>query len=499
MSVETKERLKSAEHQLASSQALYHSRDLLYQRIGSDIPGPDGNKPQIKIEENPLKVALTREAVEKSQLRILIHITELEAEIANLNLIDLAEDYLDTLKKKEAELQELRRLSRHLTPQIIARYEESLSRITVRQETDKELREGLQLLEDRRKQEEEQRRFPKITINMASGEVTATILDESKQARFLERDIETLAFLAAERGQPVVAHVLVEKMRELGFNVGHHTSATIKILRSRLEPDPDKPQIILSFGESSGRRYQLRGNVEFIERAGKGGQPEREEDRGLWPVPGSRLDALQAMIELADVSLAPVLDLLGSDKKNRRLHWATALRALNHAVSKLHMRIAHNVANPAERKIWQSLQDLTQERRNERIVRKSRAWLEKWFQERRPAPSPKKVELVDIDQSRLQALRLVLENPEATIAEVIATLPKTKKGVDFNIQQARVSVVNTMRRIYSRAIRGIMTAEQRQLWDVIRRLTGGDYSDEKTKRIAAEKLNTWFEERKSVK
>lgn len=502
MSAEIKDQTELLQTQLDKSKTLFESRSLLYKRIGTDIPDEKGRVPVIKEDTNPLKVALAKDAVERSQLRILEKIERLEIKLSDLKLIDLAEKYVQSLDQKRTELDNLQRLRRHLSPQVVANHEESFNIFRDRPKYEEDLKKGLQLLALQKEQEaeikrqdEERQKMPMITINSTTGKVSTRIVDDHREAVFTEGDIRVLTLLAAESGNLISAPTLGRRLRELNLiTTTQNPSQVITRLRRNLEPNPKTPQVILSSGRSISMCYRLRGQVEFIEVQEQNTDLETVKNKGLKSVPRSRLEALRAIIDLPETNLSTVISLLGSDKNNRPLHWATALYAMRNAINKLYMRIAHQTVTPEEFTVWQVMQKLANEQKNERVVGKTKVWVETWFKDRKPIKMEKKG-LIEIGQERLEALHLIMNNPGATIKEIISALPKTKKGKDFTPQQAKVSLVNTIRRVYARVLRGTITPAEQQLWEEIKIFVEGEYSNEKTKIVASEKLKESFKER----
>ncbi|MDD2823540.1 MAG: hypothetical protein PHQ59_05705 [Candidatus Daviesbacteria bacterium] len=501
MSLELKNELAVFQAHLDTANAIFDSRGDLYKRIGTNQISPKGIEPRIKEEDNPLKVGLAREAVYKSQLRIVGYILELREKVGEAKLLVDAEDYLKIRDRKKDELDKLRGLSRHLSPEIVKKQEDAYRLFENRQNTDEGLKRGLQLLEERRKQEEEallakaqQARVPNITVKRSSGEVLVDVLEmPSKRCRITSEQVAALGLFASEPNQTISALTFTKKIREfglLGASLGYNT---IQRLRSALEIDPRNPSIIISTGSKAKMQYHLQGSISFIDdQEIQSPALGVKKDQINKSVPESRLKALTALINNPRISFTQLIELLGPDKNHRKLHSGNAKYALIRAVDTLRVNISTRKATPEEAKLWQDFNIETQETMYSKVGEKIKAKINKWFEENKPPSAAPKVGSVEIEPEKLTAIKLIIEHPEITIDGLIDALPLTKSGRRLTGHQAQVSIYNIIRRLCGRGRTGAGTPEEQQIWSLIKEFAGENYHDQKARVVACEKINQWF-------
>lgn len=462
-------------------------RESLYLRVGTC---------RIKEEDSPIKVGETRARLRASQARIESRVVETQEEIDRINLIKQAESYLSLVDKKRRDLEKILSLREHLSPATVERYERDYKALLARPGEDPELKKAVGVFKEEKRREEEERKTPKISIDIAERRVRVKIRETIRAENFTETIFRTFLHLQERINQDVPSAKIAQVIQNAPGNRDLRPFEVVNIIWRCLEPNPENPQLITSSGRGSKTNYQLHGEVIEIKNYPTSRSEIRTQESSL-PTPDSRLVALVKIIRYPkDTTLEEILEILGPSRKGHVLSWQQATRSLQRTIAHLLLRVGKGDATETELETWQTVKSSTGKSRNDFAAITVKGRLARWFEGRKPAK--KEAVLKEINPVKLQALEQILEDDTDKIglAEILSLLPKTKKGKTFLWIQARRSLRVIATSLYARAVRSTQAEDQARVWGKIKDMAGREISDRETLTLINHRVYEWFETRR---
>lgn len=417
--------------------------------------------------DNLSRIGRIKEKIENSWLRAETALERVNGRIRDLELIARAQSHEALFLVQTAELDTIHGYARHLSnaKELITTKEEEVARLKAAPSEDPDLKRGFDLLMAERKSEEERVKTPHVLFDESQKSITVRILGIARTAKvpqILEVEYQVAKLLAANPGKEIPTWE-IGKMAALAQR---STSDIVGWLRKSFEPDPKNPQVFVKRGYGEQTKYSLKGEVEF---AGNEGQGRKATERPKATL-GTRADALNLFITGQEFGLTELAAALGDTKSGHKLNWKMMERSLINAINNLHIRLGKELANSEEVKLWRALKTFSGKSRDDLAVQEVRGRIIRWFRANRPERSEQ--QLIDIGPERLEAVRIFLTHESATLKQLIDALPDNKAGKPFSAMQARVSIVNTVRRLQARATRQTLAPEELELWKQVKTSVG---------------------------
>lgn len=379
--------IESLQSRREKLQLLVGQRTILFEKIGTGEVKPDSFDNRIRIGQvrGRVQTSIDRfqsqfESVDK-QLHILQYADQ---------LIAAAEKYKQDRDTRSTQLKQIEDLARKklITDAELAQSREEYQDLLRRAREDTELREGLSLLEEKKRQEQEQKPKSKLAIESATRKVDITRPDGERRRLVYphQGDFSVLVYLARNPNQDIPAARIREALERSGGSGS--PSGSIKYLRSHLEKDPDNPEIIVMTGKGPSTAYRLRAEVEFLrEKQRKSARATAKEGPGEDPLKApvfvTRLNALKRFADQPNVTLADLVADLGPTRgdKPRNLSWNQAKMAMKRAVGKLYIRSIKEDLTPSEQETWNKVKESSGQQADQAARDIFQAKLETWFRE----------------------------------------------------------------------------------------------------------------------
>lgn len=336
--------------------------------------------------------------------------------------------------------------------------------------------------------EEKKRVLPKLVIDLLKPQ---EVQIDGKRITLSPRDMAVLIRLAKTPQGGVSQKQITEIARQAGAKGRYPGSDTMAYLREKLEADPKNPQLLVSSGTNRNLQYRLDAQVEFL-----GERPESKRAREARQVfvvllPGGRKLEVEGKITAQAIELLLMTsneDPISSgglttylykvdDKRTRKLASSILVR-VKKIVEPLGYRLVQ-ITRPREMFRGQGGIYYLERPAEEAEERQKYYWDE------------------PVLESRREALKILLDNPQTSREQIIGILGLTsgrkRQARQLTWPQASRALQNAARFLRIRIDKETAIPEELELWERIKAQTG-EVENLATLRKFNLWVHTWFKE-----
>lgn len=306
-----------------------------------------------------------------------------------------------------------------------------------------------------------------------------------------------------------------ERRKQIVGKLENKTLPGLTKIRQKIEEEiKHNPEFILnSFVEQkliSPDEAGLSSTINGIKDETEHRNGDKDKKREIPKVTDQAMQAMSMYLENPNITVEEIINIFGPSTKTGNLRTSPQARwALGSIVHLLIERKREGIATEAELELWEKVKNNAGKEEDRDVWIEFTSKLKKWYRSQRgqkqakAKPSgkerakPTPEEIPQLHDTRINALRLILGNPNVTKGRVINTLgPSSKTGRSLTLPQARRALEGSANKLFRRVREGIQTQQELRLWERMKSKFPNE-QEWQTWRAVQTRIVKWYEKQRN--